>query len=387
MLLWGGNTLNLLQGFWEQSGFQILTQGDNWKYIVMLGAACLLIYLAIVKKYEPLLLMPIAAGMLLANLPGAGLDIPEAGGMIGGLLYYLSIGNKLVIYPPLIFLGIGAMTDFTPLIANPKIGLIGIAAQVGIFASFFFALAMGFSSQEAAAIGIIGSSDGPTTIYLSNMLAPHMQGTITVAAYSYMALIPIIQPPLMRLFTSKKERAIKMDQLPQVSKRKKIIFPIAVTILVSLLVPQSATLIGMLMIGNLFKESGVVEKLVKGASVYMMYIIIILIGFSVGSTTKADTFLSVETLIILVLGLAAFAISTVSGILFAKVMCKLDGGRTNPLIGSAGVSAMPMAARVVQKVVQEENPGNFLLMHAMGPTVASTIGSAVIAGIFITLFS
>ena len=378
---------NMLQGFWGQSGFQMLLQGDNWKYIVMLGVACLLIYLAIVKKYEPLLLMPIAAGMLLANLPGAGLVTPGTEDMIGGLLYYLSMGNKLVIYPPLIFLGIGAMTDFTPLIANPKISLIGIAAQMGIFASFFFAMALGFSGQEAAAIGIIGSADGPTTIYLSNVLAPHMQGTITVAAYSYMALIPIIQPPLMRLFTTRKERAVKMDQLPQVSKRKKIIFPIAVTILVSLMVPQSATLIGMLMIGNLFKESGVVEKLVKGASVYMMYIIIILLGFSVGSTTKADTFLSVETLSILFLGLAAFAISTVSGILLAKVMCKLDGGKTNPLIGSAGVSAMPMAARVVQKVVQEENPGNFLLMHAMGPTVASTIGSAVVAGVFITLFS
>jgi len=377
----------MLQGFWGQSGFQMLLQGDNWKYIVMLGVACLLIYLAIVKKYEPLLLMPIAAGMLLANLPGAGLVTPGTEDMIGGLLYYLSMGNKLVIYPPLIFLGIGAMTDFTPLIANPKISLIGIAAQMGIFASFFFAMALGFSGQEAAAIGIIGSADGPTTIYLSNVLAPHMQGTITVAAYSYMALIPIIQPPLMRLFTTRKERAVKMDQLPQVSKRKKIIFPIAVTILVSLMVPQSATLIGMLMIGNLFKESGVVEKLVKGASVYMMYIIIILLGFSVGSTTKADTFLSVETLSILFLGLAAFAISTVSGILLAKVMCKLDGGKTNPLIGSAGVSAMPMAARVVQKVVQEENPGNFLLMHAMGPTVASTIGSAVVAGVFITLFS
>jgi len=377
----------MLQGFWGQSGFQMLLQGDNWKYVVMLGVACLLIYLAIVKKYEPLLLMPIAAGMLLANLPGAGLVTPGTEDMIGGLLYYLSMGNKLVIYPPLIFLGIGAMTDFTPLIANPKISLIGIAAQMGIFASFFFAVALGFSGQEAAAIGIIGSADGPTTIYLSNVLAPHMQGTITVAAYSYMALIPIIQPPLMRLFTTRKERAVKMDQLPQVSKRKKIIFPIAVTILVSLMVPQSATLIGMLMIGNLFKESGVVEKLVKGASVYMMYIIIILLGFSVGSTTKADTFLSVETLSILFLGLAAFAISTVSGILLAKVMCKLDGGKTNPLIGSAGVSAMPMAARVVQKVVQEENPGNFLLMHAMGPTVASTIGSAVVAGVFITLFS
>lgn len=376
----------VLHSLWQQTGLYLLLEGDSWKYLVMIAIAGLLIYLAIAKKYEPLLLMPIAAGMLLANLPGAGLTDLPTDTAVGGLLHYISMGNKLVIYPPLIFLGIGAITDFSPLIAKPKIALIGVAAQLGIFAAFGGALLLGFTPQEAAAIGIIGSADGPTTIYLSNVLAPHMQGTIAVAAYSYMALVPIIQPPLMRLLTTKKERAIKMEPPAPVSKTKRILFPIIVTVAVAILVPQSATLIGMLMIGNLFKESGVVEKLAKGASEYLMYIIIIFIGFSVGSTTKADTFLTVETLGILALGLSAFVISTMSGLLFAKLMSLLDGGKTNPLIGSAGVSAMPMAARVVQKVAQEENPSVFLLMQAMGPTVSSTIGSAVVAGLFVALF-
>ncbi|WP_249315982.1 sodium ion-translocating decarboxylase subunit beta [Gehongia tenuis] len=355
-------------------------QGTNWQCLVMLLIGCILIYLAVVKKYEPLLLLPIAFGMILANLPGANL-MEE-----GGLLYFLYQGVKLGIYPPLIFLGIGAMTDFAPLIANPKSLLLGAAAQLGIFITFLGALLLQFEIPEAASIGIIGGADGPTAIYVTSKLAPHLLGPIAVAAYSYMALVPIIQPPIMKALTTKKERMIVMEQLRPVSKREKIIFPIMVTIVVSLLLPSAAPLIGMLMLGNLLKESGVTERLEKTAKNELINIVTIFLGVTVGATANGTTFLQLQTILIIVLGLIAFAFGTAGGVLFGKLMCKLTHGKVNPLIGSAGVSAVPMAARVSQVVGQKENPKNFLLMHAMGPNVAGVIGSAIAAGVFISMF-
>lgn len=378
--------LNKFIEFAQTSGFAQFFIDDNWKYIIMICVALVFMYLAIVKKYEPLLLLPIAFGMLLANLPLSGVMNPPNNGEVGGLLYYLYQGDHLGIFPPLIFMGVGVLTDFGPLIANPKSLILGAAAQFGIFIAFLGALALGFSFQEAASIGIIGGADGPTAIYTSTKLAPHLLSTIAVAAYSYMALIPIIQPPIMRLLTTKEERAIKMEQLRPVSKKEKILFPIVVSILVILILPSTASLIGMLMLGNLFKESGVTEKLAHHASEALMYILSIFIGVTVGATTNAAEFLTAETLGVLALGLIAFAISTASGVIFGKIMCKLTGGKVNPLIGAAGVSAVPMAARVAQNVGKEENPNNYLLMHAMGPNVAGVIGSAVASGIFLTLF-
>lgn len=365
----------------------------TWQQLVMIFVvACPLLYLAIVKKYEPLLLLPIAFGMLLTNLPLSGLTTPpviDAQGhveQIGGLLHYLYQGVKLGIYPPLIFMGVGAMTDFGPLIANPKSLLLGAAAQLGIFIAFFGALILGFTMPEAASIGIIGGADGPTAIFTASRLAPHLLGPIAVAAYSYMALVPIIQPPIMRAFTKKKDRMIVMEQLRPVSKTEKIIFPIVVTLLVSLILPSAAPLIGMLMLGNLFRESMVVERLNKTAQNELMNIVTIFLGITVGATAKAEVFLQRETLFIIGLGLFAFMCGTFGGVMFGNLMCKLSKGKINPLIGSAGVSAVPMAARVSQKVGQEENPKNFLLMHAMGPNVAGVIGSAVAAGVFLSMF-
>lgn len=362
--------------------------GMSWEIIVMLAISLVLIYLAIVKQYEPLLLLPIAFGMLLTNLPLAGMmDEPiKANGHLvqpGGLIYYLYQGVKLGIYPPLIFLGVGAMTDFGPLIANPKSILLGAAAQLGIFSALIGAVLLGFDLKAAASIGIIGGADGPTAIYLTSRLKPELLGPIAIAAYSYMALIPIIQPPLMRLLTTKAERQIVMEQLRPVSKTEKIIFSIVVTIVGALLLPSAASLLGSLMFGNLLREAGVVERLSKTAQNELINIITIFLGLSVGATAKADLFLKPSTLGIIFLGLFAFGFSTVGGLLFGKVMCKLTGGKINPLIGAAGVSAVPMAARVVQKVGAEERPGNYLLMHAMGPNVAGVIGSAIAAGVLL----
>ncbi|MBQ7266256.1 MAG: sodium ion-translocating decarboxylase subunit beta [Firmicutes bacterium] len=393
------NFLQQLMEFFGNTGFALFFQGDNWKFAIMIAVACFLLYLAIVKKFEPLLLLPIAFGMLLANLPGTGImdepvrelfkimgkELPGKTTENGGLLWYIYQGDVLGLFPPLIFMGVGALTDFGPLIANPKSLLLGAAAQFGIFAAFLGALALGFDPREAASIGIIGGADGPTAIYTTTQLAPDLLARVTVAAYSYMALIPIIQPPIMKLLTTKKERAIKMEQLRVVSKKEKILFPIITAILVILLVPDTASLVGMLMLGNLLRESGVTEKLAHHASEALMYSISIFIGISVGATTQADKFLKAETLFILLLGLIAFAISTATGVLFGKLMCKLTGGKVNPLIGAAGVSAVPMAARVAQNVGKEENPNNYLLMHAMGPNVAGVIGSAVASGIFLQL--
>jgi len=344
------------------------------KEVIMIAVACVLIYLAIKKEYEPLLLLPIGFGVLLANLPLAGL-MNE-----GGLLYWLYQGVKLGIYPPLIFLGVGAFTDFGPLIANPKSLLLGAAAQFGIYATFLGALLLGFTGQEAGAIGIIGGADGPTAIFLASKLAPHLLGSIAIAAYSYMALVPIIQPPIMRALTTKEERQVKMEQLRPVSKLEKILFPIVVTIITILLLPSAAALIGSLMFGNLMRESGVVDRLLKTAQNSLMNIVTIFLGLTVGATANAEQFLSADTIKIIVLGLIAFAIGTATGTLFGKLMYKVSGGKVNPLVGSAGVSAVPMAARVAQKVGREENPSNFLLMHAMGPNVAGVIGSAIAAG-------
>ena len=373
-----------LKDFLLNTGFAQFAQGDNYKYLIMIVIACFLLYLAIVKKYEPLLLLPIAFGMLLANLPGAGIMNEPTDTSNGGLLWYIFQGDELGIFPPLIFMGVGVLTDFGPLIANPKSLLLGAAAQFGIFAAFLGALCLGFNFQEAASIGIIGGADGPTAIFTTTQLAPHLLSRVTVAAYSYMALIPIIQPPIMKLLTTKKERAIKMEQLRVVSKKERILFPIITAILVILIVPDTASLIGMLMLGNLFKESGVTEKLAHHASEALMYIVSIFIGVSVGATTRADQFLQAQTLFILLLGLIAFCISTASGVIGGKIMCKLSGGK--PLIGAAGVSAVPMAARVAQNVGQKENPNNYLLMHAMGPNVAGVIGSAIASGIFLQLY-
>ena len=397
----------ILGKLWNNSGFAAIITGfvsnNGWQNLVMLAIACVLLYLAIVKKFEPLLLVGIAFGCLLTNLPNAGLYHQElwdafmdpsspmyhSFGQImreGGLLDIFYIGVKTSLYPCLIFMGVGAMTDFGPLISNPKSLLLGAAAQLGVFVAFFGAVCMGFTGKEAASIGIIGGADGPTAIFLTTRLAPHLLGAIAVAAYSYMALIPLIQPPIMNLLTTPESRKIKMVQTRNVSKTEKIIFPIMVTIIVSLIVPDAAVLVGMLMLGNLMKESGVVDRIQKTAGNELMNIITIFLALSVGCTTSANTFLNSRTLFIIVLGLIAFSFGTAAGVLCGKVMYALTGGQVNPLIGSAGVSAVPMAARVSQKVGQSENPSNFLLMHAMGPNVAGVIGSAVAAGILINIF-
>lgn len=392
----GASLLKLCQ----DSGLYGLLQ--NPTPLIMIAVACVLLYLAIVKKYEPLLLVPIAFGMLLTNLPFAGMFHEEcfAGGhvhwdLIGGadpsitpgLLDYLYLGVKLGIYPCLIFIGVGAMTDFGPLIANPMSLLLGAAAQLGIFITFIVcSVVFGFTPQEAASTGIIGGADGPTAIYLTGKLAPHLLGPIAVAAYSYMALVPVIQPPIMRALTTKAEREIVMEQLRPVSKREKIIFPIAVTIIVSLLLPSAAPLVGCLMLGNLFKESGVCERLCKTVQNELMNIVTVFLGVTVGATATAQTFLKAQTLEIIVVGVVAFGCGTAGGVLLAKLMNKLSGGKINPLIGSAGVSAVPMAARVSQVEGQKANPKNFLLMHAMGPNVAGVIGSAIAAGMLLSMF-
>lgn len=383
-------------GLVNDSGFVNL----HWQNLVMIGIACVLAFLAIKKGFEPLLLLPIAFGMLLTNLPcpegfrifhmefytGTQVDYGRVL-QEGGLLDILYLGVKLGVYPPLIFLGIGCMTDFGPLIANPKSFLLGAAAQLGIFFTFIGAMLLGFTPAEAGGIGIIGGADGPTAILVAKTLAPHLLGSIAVAAYSYMALVPVIQPPIMKALTTKKERSVVMEQLRPVSKTEKIVFPIAVTLIVCLVVPSATPLIGMLMLGNLMKESGVVERLVKTAQNEMMNIITICLGVTVGATATADYFLSKETLLIIVLGLIAFCVGTAGGVLFGKLMYIFTKGKVNPLIGSAGVSAVPMAARVSQKVGQKENPKNFLLMHAMGPNVAGVIGSAVAAGVLLSIFA
>jgi oxaloacetate decarboxylase beta subunit len=370
----------------EASGFSSIT----YKNVIMIIVACGLLYLAIKKDYEPLLLIPIAFGMLLVNLfPGimAQPTVNANGDTVaGGLLHYFYIGDEYGIWPSLIFLGVGAMTDFGPLIANPSSFLLGAAAQFGIYAAYFGAILLGFTDGAAASISIIGGADGPTSIFLASRLSPELLGPIAVAAYSYMSLVPIIQPPVMRLLTTEKERKIKMEQLRPVSKLERILFPIVVTIIVVLILPETAPLIGMLMLGNLFRESGVVRQLTDVSSNALMYIVVILLGTSVGATTSAEAFLKLSTLKIVGLGLIAFVFGTASGVLFGKLMCKLSGGKINPLIGSAGVSAVPMAARVSQKVGAESDPTNFLLMHAMGPNVAGVIGTAVAAGVFLAVF-
>ncbi|OQB14325.1 MAG: Glutaconyl-CoA decarboxylase subunit beta [Firmicutes bacterium ADurb.Bin193] len=376
--------LDAIQTIWKDSGFAALTL----QQLIMLSIACILIYLAIVKKFEPLLLLPIAFGVLLANLPLAGLmnEAPAGSSEPDGLLYYLYLGVKKGVYPSLIFLGIGAMTDFGPLIARPSGLFLGAAAQFGIAVAFIVATAMGFTPQEAASIGIIGGADGPTAIYLTTRLAPELLPAIAIAAYSYMALIPLIQPPIMRLLTTKKEREVKMEQLRDVSRLERICFPVAVTIFCVLLLPSVAPLIGMLMLGNLFKESGVVERLSETVQNALINIVTIFLGVTVGATAVAERFLKPQILMIIFLGLTAFMFSTVGGLLLGKLMCWLSGGKINPLIGSAGVSAVPMAARVSQIEGQKANPSNYLLMHAMGPNVAGVIGSAVAAGILLALF-
>ena len=384
-----------LMNFVEQSGISGIFA--DWRVLVMLIIACALLYLAIVKQYEPLLLLPIAFGMLLTNLPGAGMyhtELFEGGHVhwtidgttfdrVGGLIDFLYLGVKLGIYPCLIFVGVGAMTDFGPLIANPKSLLLGAAAQFGIFATFLGASAMGFTPAEAGSIGIIGGADGPTAIYLTAKLAPQLLGPIAVAAYSYMALVPVIQPPIMKALTTKAERQIVMKQLRTVSKTEKIIFPIAMTMIISLLLPSAAPLIGCLMLGNLMKECGVVERLSKTVQNELMNIVTIFLGISVGATATAANFLNWQTIGIMVVGVTAFCLGTGAGVILAKVMNLFSKEKINPLIGSAGVSAVPMAARVSQKVGQQENPSNFLLMHAMGPNVSGVIGSAVAAGILL----
>lgn len=367
----------------HQTAFLNLSIG-NYAMIVV---ACIFLFLAIKKDYEPLLLIPIAFGMLLVNIYPGIMAHPGENGEAGGLLYYFYLLDEWAILPSLIFMGVGAMTDFGPLIANPKSFLLGASAQFGIFAAYFGAIALGFNDQAAAAISIIGGADGPTSIFLAMKLGQvALIGPIAVAAYSYMALVPIIQPPIMRLLTTEKERKIKMAQLRPVSKLEKILFPVVVTIVVCMLLPTTAPLIGMLMLGNLFRESGVVRQLTDTASNALMYIVVILLGTSVGATTSAEAFLNLTTIKIVVLGLVAFAFGTASGVMFGKLMCKLTKGAVNPLIGSAGVSAVPMAARVSQKLGAEADPTNFLLMHAMGPNVAGVIGTAVAAGTFMAMF-
>lgn len=362
-------------GFWEL----------EWGSLAMIAIACLLMYLAIAKDFEPLLLLPIGLGAFLTNLPGNGLlDIPF-GDQIGGLYYYISKGIELEIFPPLIFLGVGAMTDFGPLLSNPKTFLLGAAAQFGVFAALLLAVILGFNLNEAAAIGIIGGADGPTAIFLTLKLAPHLLGPIAVAAYSYMALVPLIQPPIMRWLTTEKERQVVMESQRTVSKRIKIIFPIVVAAFGILLVPPAAPLLAMLMGGNLLRESGVVERLSKMAQNELINIVTFFLGTCVGLTMQADNFLTIETIKIILLGVFAFGLSTVGGLLLGKLMYKISGGKINPLIGSAGVSAVPMAARVSHNVGQEYNPNNYLLMHAMGPNVAGVIGTAIAAGVLIAI--
>ena len=387
--------MEAIMNFLQSTGFAQI--GQNPLCLVMILVSCILLYLAIVKRFEPLLLLPIAFGMLLTNLPGAGMYHAEyfANGVIdwaalgtghGGLIDYLYLGVKLGIYPCLIFLGVGAMTDFGPLIANPKSLLLGAAAQVGIFLTFIGANLLGFTGPQSASIGIIGGADGPTAIYTTAALAPELLGPIAVAAYSYMALVPVIQPPIMKLLTSKEERRIKMKQLRPVSKTEKILFPIIVTIFVSLMLPSAAPLVGCLMLGNLMRESGAVDRLSKTVQNELMNIVTIFLGISVGATATAANFLNLQTLEILVMGVCAFALGTAGGVLLAKLMNVFAKEKVNPLIGSAGVSAVPMAARVSQVVGQKEDPSNFLLMHAMGPNVAGVIGSAVAAGVLLSLF-
>ena len=373
-----------LSNLLHQTAFFNLTVGNY----VMILVACVFLYLAIAKGYEPLLLLPIAFGMLLVNIyPDIMASPEETSNGVGGLLHYFYLMDEWSILPSLIFLGVGAMTDFGPLIANPISFLLGAAAQFGIFAAYFIAIALGFNDQAAAAISIIGGADGPTSIFLAGKLGQTgLMGPIAVAAYSYMALVPIIQPPFMKLLTTKEERAIKMANLRPVSQLEKILFPIIVTIVVCLVLPTTAPLVGMLMLGNLFRESGVVRQLTDTASNALMYIVVILLGTSVGATTSAEAFLNLNTIKIVVLGLVAFVVGTCAGVLFGKLLCKITGGKINPLIGSAGVSAVPMAARVSQKVGAEEDPTNFLLMHAMGPNVAGVIGTAVAAGCFMAIF-
>ena len=366
----------------RMSGLAHLT----YKEIIMIIIACIFLYLAIKKGYEPYLLIPIAFGILLVNLPLAGLMTPPTESEPGGLIYYLYQGTNLGIYPPLIFLCLGAATDFGPLIANPKTLLLGGAAQFGIFAAFFGALALGMTPQEAASVGIIGGADGPTAIYLTTKLANHLLSVIALAAYSYMALVPLIQPPIMRLLTTEKERQTVMKQMRAVSKNERILFPIVTTIFVSLVVPSATALVGMLMLGNLIRESGQVPKLTETLQNAMMYIVTILLGVTVGAKANGELFLSLTTIKIIVLGLFAFSIGTAAGVLMGKLMYKLTNGKVNPLIGAAGVSAVPMAARVVQKEGIKYNPSNYLLMHAMGPNVAGVIGSAVAAGVLLAFF-
>lgn len=401
--------IEAMRALWESTGIAHSIAHGEWQNYVMIVISFVLFYLAVVKQFEPLLLLPIAFGMFIVNIPGAqavlygtdhGLSDQEmwakyheaanAGATYTanyGLFHYLEIGVSKVIFPPIIFLGIGAMTDFGPLIANPKSLLIGAAAQLGVFLTFVGAIALGFTGAQAAAIGIIGGADGPTAIYVTQKLAPNLLSAIAIAAYSYMALIPVIQPPIMKLLTTKKERLIKMEQLRPVSKREKIIFPIAVTLIVGLILPDALPLLGMLMLGNLFKESLVTERLAKTASNELCNIITIFLGLIVGTKAIGATFLAWDTIKIIVLGLIAFCFGTVGGLLMAKLLNVISGGKINPLIGSAGVSAVPMAARVSQKVGQEYDPNNYLLMHAMGPNVAGVIGSAVAAGVFLAIFA
>ena len=395
----GGFLGNIASIFASSGWAEIFFAEGGWKYAVMIAIACVLLYLAIVHQFEPLLLLPIGFGMLMANLPLDGIIHMnifinetqhinwELLGSTGGLADYIYLGVKLGIYPPLIFLGIGTMTDFEPLIARPTSLLLGAAAQLGIFFTFIGAKALGFTNQEAASIGIIGGADGPTAIFVTSKLAPHLLGSIAVAAYCYMALVPVIQPPIMKALTTEKERQIVMESPRKVSRTEKILFPIIVTIIVSLTLPDAAVLVGCLMLGNLMKECGVVERIKKTAGNELMNIVTIFLGFSVGCTTNASTFLNIQTVEIIVLGIVAFGVGTAGGVLLGKLMCVLTHGKVNPLIGSAGVSAVPMAARVSQKVGQEYNPRNYLLMHAMGPNVAGVIGSAVAAGILINMFA
>ena len=376
--------IDTLSNLLHQTAFFNLT----WGNYLMIAVACVFLFLAIAKGFEPLLLVPIAFGMLLVNIyPDIMASPEETSNGVGGLLHYFYLLDEWSILPSLIFMGVGAMTDFGPLIANPISFLHGAAAQLGIYAAYFLAILMGFNGKAAAAISIIGGADGPTSIFLAGKLGQSaLMGPIAVAAYSYMSLVPIIQPPIMKLLTTEKERKIKMQQLRPVSKLEKILFPIIITIVVCMILPTTAPLVGMLMLGNLFRESGVVKQLTETASNAMMYIVVILLGTSVGASTSAEAFLNLDTLKIVALGLIAFAFGTAGGVLFGKLMCKLSGGKINPLIGSAGVSAVPMAARVSQKVGAEADPTNFLLMHAMGPNVAGVIGTAVAAGTFMAIF-
>ena len=379
--------MKTLSNLWEQTAFMNL----EWGNYVMILVALVFLYLAIKHGFEPLLLVPIAFGMLLVNIYPDIMADPYVDAMgiehAGGLLHYFFILDEWSILPSLIFMGVGAMTDFGPLIANPKSFILGAAAQLGIYSAYFLAIFLGFNGKAAAAISIIGGADGPTSIFPAGKLGQtELMGPIAVAAYSYMSLVPIIQPPIMKLLTTEKERKIKMEQLRPVSKLEKILFPIVITIVVCMILPTTAPLVGMLMLGNLFKESGVVKQLTETASNALMYIVVILLGTSVGASTSAEAFLNVDTLKIVLLGLVAFCVGTAGGVLFGKIMCKLSGGKLNPLIGSAGVSAVPMAARVSQKVGAEADPTNFLLMHAMGPNVAGVIGTAVAAGTFMAVF-